>query len=52
MQRGRQEETPTQFGPLDRTEFVASDPCTRDAMTVASNIVEVAVLQRSFILSR
>ena len=41
MQRGRQDETPTQFGPFDRTELVGSDPRTKDA--AASSIAEAAV---------
>ena len=42
MQRGRQDETPTQFGPLlNRTELVGSDPRTKDA--AASSIAEAAV---------
>lgn len=50
MQRGRQDETPTQFGPLfDRTELVASVRWMKDAITPASSIAEVAVLKNSLI---
>lgn len=46
MQRGRQDETPTQFGPFfDRTELVGSDPRTKDAP--ASSTAEAAILKKS-----
>lgn len=50
MQRGRQDETPTQFGPFfDRTELVASDPRTKDAITPASSKAEAAVSKNPLI---
>ena len=50
MQRGRQDETPTQFGPLfDRTELVASAPLMKDASKHASSKAEVAVLENPLI---
>ena len=46
MQRGRQDETPTQFGLFfDRTELVGSDPRTKDAP--ASSTAEAAILKNS-----
>lgn len=50
MQRGRQDETPTQFGPLfDRTEL-ASAPLMKDASKHASSKAKVAVLENPLIV--